>query len=272
MKKITIGISRLDYHYYYGVLWKVFFEKLGCKVIVSPETNNNILYNNYSLLEKIYLGHFYYLIDICDYILIPTIGDIIYEKIRNIVPRRRQINYNQYNIIKLTKIGLKFSKNPIKIIYSYIIAKDRQRKYNVTFENEQKNNLTKLGKKILIISPYTILNDKYIIGYTIKNLIKNDIMPIYQLNKQFLKYCPYHSYNNQKKEIIESIYYYKDQIDGIIFIDIDNEENTKSIISYLKEHNVKIPILTLAIEKLTKEIYVETMIESYLETNCKYYV
>ena len=43
MKKIKIGIPRAFLYYRYGVLWKSFFEKLGLNVVLSPETNREIL-------------------------------------------------------------------------------------------------------------------------------------------------------------------------------------------------------------------------------------
>ena len=68
MKKIKIGIPRAFLYYRYGVLWKNFFESLGCNVILSPETNKEILdlgVNNTidecCLSYKIYIGHALYL-------------------------------------------------------------------------------------------------------------------------------------------------------------------------------------------------------------------
>ena len=82
MKKIKVGIPRALLYYRYGVLWKSFFEKLGCNVVLSPETNKQILelgINNTidesCLSYKIYVGHVLYLSDICDYILISRVCD-----------------------------------------------------------------------------------------------------------------------------------------------------------------------------------------------------
>ena len=82
MKKIKIGIPRALLYYRYGVLWKNFFETLGCNVVLSPETNREILeigINNTidecCLSYKIYIGHVLYLRDICDYILVTRVCD-----------------------------------------------------------------------------------------------------------------------------------------------------------------------------------------------------
>ena len=85
--KIKIGIPRGLYYYKYNILWKEFFKELGCDIIVSPETNFEILENGkkYSASEmclslKIYIGHFFYLKDKVDYVLVPR---IVCEKINS---------------------------------------------------------------------------------------------------------------------------------------------------------------------------------------------
>ena len=82
MKKIKIGIPRALMYYRYGVLWKNFFELLGCKVILSPKSNEEILSLGISntideccLSYKLYVGHVLYLSNITDYVLVPRICD-----------------------------------------------------------------------------------------------------------------------------------------------------------------------------------------------------
>ena len=81
MNKITIGIPKALLYYKYSELWTSFFEELGCEIIVSPNTSKKILEDGikFSLDEscmamKIYMGHVYYLIDKCDYILVPRLN------------------------------------------------------------------------------------------------------------------------------------------------------------------------------------------------------
>ena len=79
-KKIRVGIPRAFLYYRYYILWKTFFEGLGCTLILSPITNNDIIDDGKNLSvdeaclpSKIYLGHIKYLSNKCDYILIPRI-------------------------------------------------------------------------------------------------------------------------------------------------------------------------------------------------------
>ena len=43
MKKIKIGIPRAFLYNQSGTLWKTYFESLGFKVIISPETTSDII-------------------------------------------------------------------------------------------------------------------------------------------------------------------------------------------------------------------------------------
>ena len=81
-KQIKIGIPKAFLYYRYSILWKKFFELLGIKVIISPETNKEIIergkelsIDEACLSSKIYFGHVSYLVDKCDYLLVPRVSD-----------------------------------------------------------------------------------------------------------------------------------------------------------------------------------------------------
>ena len=266
MKKIKIGIPRALYYYRYGILWKTFFNTLGCKVILSPETNQEILKlsplkncNQICMPYKIYIGHALFLKDKCDYILIPTICDYskknkvcqvhrnIYAYLLNLINREQLLNLYidnskmKYQIFSLIKIAFKITKNPIKIIYSFIKAINRQNNYHITKQNENKNKLSKVEKKVLLVSNFYNLHDKYIMNLIIKQLKENNITYIYSDyldSKTASFFSPY--FSNQltykfQKETIGAFYYYKYQVDGIIIIsdrhcNIDDILNKKVVL------------------------------------------
>src|SRR5690554_627479 len=65
-------------YHYYGSAWEVFFESLGMKVLVSPETNKKILddgvrmaVDDICLPFKVYYGHVNYLLGKVDYLFVP---------------------------------------------------------------------------------------------------------------------------------------------------------------------------------------------------------
>ena len=135
-KKIRIGIPRGFLYYRNYILWKTFFEGLGCTLILSPMTNKdiieegkNISVDEACLPSKVYLGHIKYLSNKCDYILIPRICNYgkgnrvcmkfngIYDVVHNLFPDTKLLDYNidylkfRYEIFGFIKMGLKISKN-----------------------------------------------------------------------------------------------------------------------------------------------------------------
>ena len=296
MKKIKIGIPRAFLYYRYGVLWKNFFEKLGLNVVLSPETNREILnlgINNTidecCLSYKIYIGHAIYLSEKCDYILISRVCDYgkkdkvctrlnaTYDNLKYIIPKEMIIDCNidhtnhKYQILEFFKIGLKFSKNPIKIIYSFFYANKKQKNYDINKNKEENNKLLKKNKKILILSHFYNIKDKFISNYIIDYLEKNNVIPILSnnLNKklaaEFSEYFSNTLYWKYSKEMIGSLYYYKHQIDGIIFIStypcgIDSLVNNLAILK-----NAEIPTLTLVIDENITDLSLETKLESFID-------
>ena len=296
MKKTKIGIPRALLYYRYGVLWKTFFESIGCNVVLSPETNKQIIelgVNNAvdesCLSYKIYVGHVLYLADICDYILISRVCDYgkkdkvctrlngTYDDIKNKISETQIIDYNiehtkmSYQILEFLKIGFKFTKNPIKIIHSYIKALNKQQKYNTNQANAEKNKLLKPNKKILILSHFYNIQDKFISKYITDYLEENGIIPIYsnkldrKITKEFSQYFSKTLYWKYSKEMIGSLYYSKNMIDGIIFIStypcgIDSLVNNLAI---LKNKNK--PILNLIIDENITELSLETKLESFID-------
>jgi predicted nucleotide-binding protein (sugar kinase/HSP70/actin superfamily) len=76
---VIIGIPRAGRQGYFITLYKTFFEELGFKVVISPETTKEIVDNGVKHSEtdfcfaiKIYIGHILWLKDKADYIFIPS--------------------------------------------------------------------------------------------------------------------------------------------------------------------------------------------------------
>lgn len=296
MKKTKVGIPRALLYYRYGVLWKNFFESLGCNVVLSPETNRQIIelgVNNTidecCLSYKIYVGHVLYLSKICDYILVSRVCDYgkknkvctrlngTYDDIKHKIPTDQILDYDieytklKFPIIGFIKIGLKFTKNIFKIIYSYYKAKNKQQIYDINQANNEKNKLSKPNKKILILSHFYNIQDKFISSYIIDYLKSNNITPIYsskldkKINRKFSLYFSETLYWKYSKEIIGSLYYTKNMIDGIIFIStypcgIDSLVNNLAILK-----NNDLPILNLVIDENITELSLETKLESYID-------
>ena len=296
MKKIRIGIPRALLYYRHHILWKKFFEKLNCKVILSPTTNKEIVNIGISnsidescLSAKIYLGHILYLQDKCDYILIPRISDYgkgekvcvrfngLYDNIKNMNLPCQILNYNiehtklHYEFIEFIRIGLKINKNIFKVIYSYIYAKNKEKQQRISLENEQINVTKNNNKKVLIVShPYNIY-DKYLGTFIVDYFTKNNISILYadRLNKKISKSYAYDLsktlYWTYAKEQIGSIEYYKNIISGIIFIST-YPCGVDSLVNELMLKKVNnLPTINIILDESTKEIGLETRLESFLD-------
>lgn len=296
MKKIKIGIPRAMLYYRYGVLWKNFFELLGLNVVLSPQTNRQILtlgtnntIDECCLSYKIYIGHALYLSKICDYILVSRVCDYgkkdkvctrlngTYDNLKHLIPQEQLIDYNidhtkrKYEFFGFLKMGLKFTKNIPKIIYSYLYAKEKQKQYDKNKANEEKNKLTKPNKKILIMSHFYNIQDKFISNYITTYLENNNLIPIYSNNidkKTATTYSEYFSntlYWKYSKEMVGSFYYYQHQIDGVIYISTYPCGVDALVNNHLMLKNKDLPTLNLLIDENITELSLETKLESFID-------
>ena len=283
-------------YYRYGVLWKNFFELLGLNVVLSPQTNREILtlgtnntIDECCLSYKIYIGHALYLSKICDYILVSRVCDYgkkdkvctrlngTYDNLKHLISQEQLIDYNidhtkrKYEFFGFLKMGLKFTKNIPKIIYSYLYAKEKQKQYDKNKANEEKNKLTKPNKKILIMSHFYNIQDKFISNYITTYLENNNLIPIYSNNidkKTATTYSEYFSntlYWKYSKEMVGSFYYYQHQIDGVIYISTYPCGVDALVNNLLMLKNKDLPTLNLLIDENITELSLETKLESFID-------
>lgn len=294
-KKIKVGIPRAFLYYRHYILWKNFFEKLNCHIILSPETTKETLSQGekYSVDEaclssKIYIGHVSYLTDKCDYILVPRICDYgkkgkvcvkfngIYDIIHNTFPTNKLLTYNiehtkfHFEFFEFIKMGLKINKNIIKIIISYIIAKTKEKQHQ-SIENITQNRKINNNKiKILIVShPYNIY-DNYLSKNIINYLNNNNIQIIYadKLPKktaiEYSKELSNTLYWTYSKEIIGAIEYYKKVYDGIIFISTF-PCGVDSLVNELMLRKITTPAINIIIDSQNNNVGLETRLESFID-------
>lgn len=293
-----IGIPRSLFYYYYGNIWKSFFQELGISYIISPKTNKEIinLGMKYSTDEmclsiKNYIGHVAFLKDKCDYILIPRIDNYgtlnqtctnflsIYDYINNIFDIKI-LNYNiDINNKKTEKKGL------TNIAYKLGINKKMANiAYRIAFLNNnrllierQKNNYNKLlskGKKILLVSHSYNIYDEFIGIPLIKILENMKIEVIFsdQFNNRLSNYLSKklskNLYWKYSKEIIGSIIMSKKHIDGIIFLSTF-PCGLDSLANELVMRKIDLPYLNLIIDDLDSLSGIETRIESFIDILCQ---
>lgn len=294
-KKIKIGIPRAFLFYRHYHLWKKFFERLNCHVVLSQETTEDIveLGEKYSvdescLASKIYLGHVVSLIEECDYILIPRIENYgkkdkvcvkfnaLYDIVKNLFPNLKILNYNiqktnfHFEFLEFLKMGLKINKNIFKIIISYIMAKNNEKKQEKVKELTQKNKINNNKLKVLIVSHPYIIYDKYLSKSIIDYLQENDVQILYadRLSKkqavEYSKDLTNTLYWTYSKEIIGAISFYKEIYDGVIFLSTF-PCGVDSLVNELVLRKITKPKLNIILDSLNSNVGLETRLESFID-------
>ncbi len=294
--KIKIGIPRAFLYYKYKDLWITFFKELDCEIILSPESNKEILKKGieYSIDEsclssKIYMGHIYSLIGKVDYILVPrfcnfgfketvcTKFNAMYDIVKNTFKEIKIINYDVDVLKRRTefkgfiKMGLKLKKNIFKIVIAYIKARKKYRDKIVKNYLEQHQLINNNKLKMLIVShPYNSY-DKLTGFPIIKYLKELDILPIYAdlapeeeciIRSKLITSTLQWTYS---KHLIGAIDYYRDKIDGIIFISTF-PCGPDSLVNELCIRKIKdLPILNIVLDELQSEVGLQTRIESFID-------
>ena len=295
-KKIKIGIPRSFLYYRNYILWKNFFEIIGCNIVLSPNTDSDIVkvgsklsVDESCLPSKIYLGHINYLIDKCDYVLIPRIYSYgrkkrvcvkfngIYDVVNNIFPDIKILDYNidnlkfKYELFGFIKMGLKLNGNIFRIIYAYIIGKIKEYKYNKTLILKQDKVMRSNRLKVLIVSHPYIVYDKYLSSNIINYLKDEDIDILYSDRmdrKKSIYYAEEESntlYFLYSKENIGSAFYYKDIVDGIIFLS-SFPCGVDSLVNELVIRKIdNVPCINIILDDSTSTGGLYTRLESFVD-------
>ena len=291
---MTVGIPRSLFYYYYGDIWKDFFDYLKINYITSPPTNKSIMEKGEQLSTdemclslKNYLGHIDYLKDKCDLILVPRISNFnsnnqmctnfwaAYDIVQNLF----DINILHYNIDLLNKqttkkafykIGHDLKKDKILVYKAYRYSIKKQKKRIKTNHQINLNKLNSKKTKILIVShPYN-LYDELIGKDIIKFLSKNNIELVcsdnfdYTITNNLSKKISKELYFKPSKSLLGSITLAQDKVDGIIFISafpcaLD------SLANELAFRKIKKPYLNIVIDTETSFTGLETRLESFVD-------
>lgn len=294
MDKIKIGIPRALHYYYYGNIWKNYFENIDCEVIISPPTNREIINNGIKyandemcLALKIYLGHIAYLQDKCDYILVPRIDkyDInnqtctnflaIYDIVNNLFDCKL-LNYNidmkrkETELVGLVEIGQVLGLQVSEAIRAYNKAIDSSNKIKNDNIVMNMNNLNSDKKKILIVSHPYVIYDQYFGLPIIKMLKKANVEIIYsdkfdtEITNNLSNKISNTLYWKFNREEIGSIELVKKDIDGVIFIS-SFPCGPDSLANELAMRRIDLPYLNIIIDDIDALTGIETRIESFVD-------
>lgn len=159
----------------------------------------------------------------------------------------------------------------IKTYKAYKYAKKIELKKRIKEEIKQNNNLKTNNIKILIAShPYNIYDN--LIGKTIIDFLKQQSIAIIysdKINHKIInnecKKLSTDIHWTHNKEVISSINYYKDKVDGIILLS-SFPCGPDSLSNEIVKRKIKnIPLLSLIYEDLNSEIGIITRLESFID-------
>lgn len=296
--KPRIGIPRALLYHKYHVFWKKFFEELDCEVVISPETNREIMNRGVNLAVdesclslKIFLGHVDYLKDKTDYIFIPHIVSVhwrekvcvkfmaLYDIVSNtfdninIIDCTIDVNRFKTEFLGYFELGWHLSKNPITIIKAYLMAKKEQEEYIqklIESQLEKIKNKQPSRPAILIVShPYTTYDS--LLGKPITKFLESQGVSL--IYSDIANYCDTHKlskkisndlYWTYNKELLGAIELYKDRIDGIVFL-MTFPCGPDSLVINLCQSRLKIPMTVLVLDELQGEAGLRTRLESFVD-------
>lgn len=292
--KIKIGIPRALLYYKYHVLWEYFFKELGIDIIISPETNNEILKNGkkYTVDEaclslKIYIGHVYYLIDKVDYILVPRIVSLekgmklctnfsaLYDIVNNTF-NTKILNYNidmnqgKTEEDSFLKMGEELGYSKVETLSAYKKAKKEEYRRNKINYLVQKKKLESNKYKILLVAHKYNSNDN-MIGKIVSELLEElNIEVIYadiinvDLKEKLYKNISKRLYWTYNQELLNSIEEYKNDVDGIILLSTF-PCGPDSLVNEICERKINKKIITITMDEESSKVGLQTRIESFVD-------
>lgn len=298
MNKSTIGIPRGMLYYRYETLWKTFFTELGAEISISEPTTHRIAEQGMALTIdeaclslKLYFGHVSELIGKCEYIFIPRYCN--FGRNRDMCPRFHamyDIAKNMFrdsgqkfltcNIDVLRKetelkaflsLGQALGCSVKSTLAAYKAAKKQDERIWKEKIRKQKEQLDRVGLKILIAGHDYLTHDAYV-GKPITDFLKkNEAIPIEACVadrdaalKQSPKLSPTCKWQ-LSREIVGGIAMYRDKIDGIIFLSAFPCGPDAMVNELMLRRIDDLPMLNLVLDGQNGTAGTETRLESFLD-------
>lgn len=297
---MKIGIPKAMLYYKYHVLWETFFTELGCELVLSDDTNKNILedgikYSNDEscLASKIFMGHVFSLIGKCDYIFIPRFcsfkgSDVtcvkfnaLYDICSNVFDNIHIITYNldyqrgKNEIPGFISMGKMLGKSNMKSLKAYLTA---IKKFNYTYESKVNIQQTLLNKNIkddklniLIVSHPYISHDELLGKPVLKYLKKMDVNLVYAdlVDKQHIdkgwENFSKMLYWKDNKLLLSGLDRYLGLVDGVVFISVFTC-GPDSLVTEICTRKIKDkPCLNLILDELNSDTGMQTRLESFID-------
>jgi predicted nucleotide-binding protein (sugar kinase/HSP70/actin superfamily) len=298
-KRVKIGFPRALLYHKYAPMWTHFFQALNCQILTSPNTNRDILeqgvrcsIDETCLAVKIFLGHIHYLIGKVDYLFIPRIVSLYREErlcvrflaladvVRNTFNQAQILEYNvdaeknQDELAGLIEIGKTLNRNRREVEQAYTAAVQALAQHHQAQLDKQFNMLRTPAEsqcRVLLVAHAYVMYDA-LLGKTIVQILENlgaqvvyaDVAPKEEARRLSLHLSNdcYWTYN---KELLGGIEFYKDQVDGIVFL-MAFPCGPDALIVSLCQHLIQDkPLCVLNLDELQGDAGLKTRLESFLD-------
>ena len=294
MDKIRIGIPRGLFYQEFHTKWRYFFEHLGCEVIESEKTNQQVIKNGKRLANdemclsfQTYLGHVTSLKGKVDYIIVPRIDNYgtdlqtctnflaAYDIVKNLIDvplLNYNIDYENHETEKkgFLKMGLELGKKRAEIKDAYHHAKEKEKEYYDHLIGANYNALNNSKPRILIIAHNYVLYDE-MIGLPITNMFQKMGATIIDANLFDQKVALRESrrissglYWDTSRKLVGAIPIVEHNIDGIVFLS-SFPCGLDSLVNELVMRKIKKPYLNLVVDDISSLTGMETRIESFMD-------
>jgi len=298
--KLRVGIPRALLYHKYGKLWEVFLRELGAAVVLSPETNKEIIargarlsIDESCLSVKIFVGHVDWLKDKVDVILTPHVACLksgeemcvkfmaLVDTVRNIFPGVKILEYSvdaknfETEAGGMILLGARLSRNPIKSILAYLKAKSAQE----TSAREKKEaqarefeDARRDGKPLILIVAHSYTLDDNFLGKPIIDYLKKSGICVLRSDRinagkarKMSKKISQTLYWTYHKELLGAAEYYKDAVEGMIFLTTFPCGPDALAINLCQSKMKGIPSIIISLDELESRVGLQTRLESFVD-------
>ena len=302
---IKVGIPRGLLFYEYYPLWISFFEGLGAQVIISKETNKEILdrgvknsVDEACIPVKIFHGHVMDLKDRVDYLFIPRIKSIykgehicpkfsgLPEMIKYSIENLPEIIDAEINLFKsrknlkdtIYKIGRYFRSDYLSIMSAYDKAclEYRRHKKDMQEGNVLPRINTSNPKKVMVMGHSYNIYDSYLNMNIIDKVTSNgDVIWTPEMIEDrvimdYAKRYDSHLYWTFARKLVGTALYLIDKkcVDGIVYISTFGcgvDSVVLDMVEKLVRRRSSIPFVSLSLDEHSGEAGINTRIEAFID-------
>jgi len=294
---MTIGIPRALIYWKQPLFWETFFENLGFKILLSPETNKEIVEMGVKVSDpetcfsqKVYWGHLLWLEEKCDLIFIPRlktneekleycpkffgVPDLAKILVKSPILTETFDERKEKFEKTLRRLGKKLNKSQKEIKAAGKAAFSKVEELN---EKEKEDFLKEMGMKerkiVLVSHPYNLYDDY--VNFGIKEKLEKlgaqpifiDKVPISGNQRKSADIPKFHwEFGKEIMEKIDTLLNYN--IAGAIEIS-SFQCGCDAVIKEFVEKKFKqnkIPFLYLIIDEQSGEAGIQTRLEAFMDT------